>query len=173
MKNYIQIILSVMAFAALSANAADQCSKKAAEEFVNKTCDELAKTDKAEDAKKGWPKSLLFANCGENYIWVQDTSPTIKMIMHPVKQKLIGTDLDKTEDENHFKLFVEFDKAAKKEAKGAWVDYLWGKPGAEKATPKTSFVKKCTLKDKTEWIIGSGVWKEDLKDEKKEEPKKK
>ena len=44
---------------------------------------------------------------------------------------------------------------AKKE--GGWVEYVWPKPGAEKATDKISFVKKCG--GPKGWIIGSGIWK--------------
>jgi methyl-accepting chemotaxis protein len=60
-------------------------------------------------------------------------------------------------DENGVKLFFEFDKMAKAKAEGGWVDYMWAKPGAEKATPKTSFVKKCG--GGLNWIAGSGIWK--------------
>lgn len=136
------------------------CTKAEAEKNVQTVCSEIE--SKGAAVTKDWPQALLFKNCGE-YVWVQDISPEIKMVMHPIKQRLNGESLTKHEDKNKFKLFVEFDKAAKKNPKGAWVDYLWAKPGAEDATPKTSFVKLCKAKDGTEWIAGSGVWKADLK----------
>ncbi len=74
---------------------------------------------------------------------------------------LIGKDLTKHKDEKGIKLFVEFDKSAKKNKDGGWVDYMWAKTGDEKATPKTSFVKLCG--SRLPWIAGSGVWKSDLK----------
>ncbi len=144
-----------------TAMAAGPCSKKIVEEKVNDMCKQISA--KGEAIKSEWPQSLLFSNCGDNYIWVQDTSEEIKMVMHPIKQRLIGQPIGKQLDENKFALFAEFDKAAKAKPAGAWVDYVWTKPGAEKATAKTSFVKMCKLPDGTSWIAGSGVWKEDIK----------
>ncbi len=144
-----------------TAIAAEVCTKKAAEAKVEEVCKAIS--EKGEAVKEGWPAGLLFSNCGDNYVWVQDTSAEIKMVMHPIKQRLNGQEIGKQLDENKFMLFTEFDKAAKANAKGAWVDYVWAKPGQEKATPKTSFVKICKMKSGTSWIAGSGVWKEDLK----------
>ena len=79
------------------------------------------------------------------------------MVLHPIKRRLNGKDLSANKDENGKVLFVEFDKMAKAKAEGGWVDYVWAKPGAEKATPKTSFVKKCA--GGLNWIAGSGIWK--------------
>lgn len=137
------------------------CSKKIVEEKVNEMCKQISA--KGEAIKSEWPQSLLFKNCGDNYIWIQDTSADIKMVMHPVKQRLNDQVIGKQLDENKFALFAEFDKAAKAKAGGAWVDYVWTKPGQEKATPKTSYVKLCKLPSGTSWIAGSGVWKEDIK----------
>lgn len=139
----------------------EECSKKIVEEKVNEVCKQISLKGAA--IKSEWPQSLLFKNCGDNYIWVQDTSADIKMIMHPIKVRLNDQPIGKQLDENKFPLFAEFDKAAKAKAAGAWVDYVWAKPGAEKATPKTSFVKLCKLPTGDSWIAGSGVWKEDLK----------
>jgi methyl-accepting chemotaxis protein len=141
--------------------AAEVCTKKAAEAKVEEVCKAIS--EKGDAVKSDWPAGLLFSNCGDNYVWVQDTSAEIKMVMHPIKQRLNGQEIGKQLDENKFMLFTEFDKAAKANAKGAWVDYVWAKPGQEKATPKTSFVKICKMKSGTSWIAGSGVWKEDLK----------
>lgn len=141
--------------------AAEVCTKKAAEAKVEEVCKAIS--EKGEAVKSDWPAGLLFSNCGDNYVWVQDTSAEIKMVMHPIKQRLNGQEIGKQLDENKFMLFTEFDKAAKANAKGAWVDYVWAKPGQEKATPKTSYVKICKMKSGTTWIAGSGVWKEDLK----------
>lgn len=156
-------LVSMLVLLGLGTNvfAAGVCSKKVAEEKVNEVCKAIS--EKGEAVKADWPKSLLFENCGDNYIWVQDTSSDIKMVMHPVKQRLNGNVIGTQLDENKFPLFAEFDKAAKAKADGAWVDYVWAKPGQEKATPKTSYVKICKMKDGSAWIAGSGVWKEDVK----------
>jgi signal transduction histidine kinase len=144
-----------------SAFAADVCSKKATEDKVNEVCADITKKGAA--IKSEWPQGLLVKNCGDNYVWVQDTSADIKMVMHPIKQRLNDTVIGKQLDENKVALFAAFDKEAKAKAAGAWVDYVWAKPGAEKATPKTSFVKICKMASGESWIAGSGVWKEDIK----------
>lgn len=146
----------------LSANTfAGECSKALAEKKVAEVCKEIS--EKGDAIKGEWPQSLLYSNCGDNYVWVQDTSSDIKMVMHPVKQRLNGQIIGKQLDENKFPLFAAFDKEAKAKAAGTWVDYVWPKVGAEKATPKSSFVKICKMKNGESWIAGSGVWKEDLK----------
>lgn len=141
--------------------AEEPCSKKIVEEKVNDMCKQISK--KGEAIKAEWPQSLLFKNCGDNYIWVQDTTADIKMVMHPIKQRLNGQVIGKQLDENKVALFAEFDKQAKAKATGTWVDYVWAKPGQEKATPKTSYVKTCKLPSGDTWIAGSGIWKDDIK----------
>lgn len=157
------IVLSVASFlfSSTAIFAAGDCSKKMVEEKVNEMCKQIS--TKGAAIKSEWPAGLLYKNCGDNYSWVQDTSPGIKMVMHPINARLIGQDLDKKQDENKAFIFVDFDKLAKAKAEGAWSDYVWPKPGAEKATPKTSFVKLCKLPTGESWIVGSGVWKEDIK----------
>lgn len=156
----IVLLLAVTCFAAPAFSA--ECSKKAVENFVNKVCGEI--TEKGADVKKGWPEGLIYENCGKNYIWVQDTSPDIKMVMHPIKQAKNDSSLKEDKDKNGVKLFVEFDKTAKAQAAGGWAPgYVWPKIGQEEHKPKESFVKACKMKDGTTWVIGSGLWTEDLK----------
>lgn len=158
----IRTTLALLAIvSSTSVFAAGVCSKAEAEKKVNEVCKAIE--EKGEAAKADWPAGLLFSDCGDNYVWVQDTSPEIKMVMHPIKQKLIGQSLKEMPDENKFMLFAAFDKEAKAKPNGVWVDYVWPKPGAEKATPKTSFVKLCKMKAGGAWIAGAGVWKEDVK----------
>lgn len=143
-------LLSVSAFAGV-------CSKDVTVKEVNRVCDAIKK-----DGAKAKSVNLVFENCGKNYVWIQDAAvETMNMVVHPIKRRLNGKALNKHVDEDGVKLFVEFDKGAKANAEGAWVDYKWAKPGAEKATPKTSFVRLCEGAG-SKWIAGSGVWKEDL-----------
>lgn len=157
---FLSLTLSCLVFSSVVL-AEGPCSKKIVEEKVNDMCKQIS--TKGEAIKSEWPQSLLFKNCGDNYIWVQDTSADIKMVFHPIKQRLIGQVIGKQLDENKFPLFAEFDKAAKAKPAGAWVDYVWSKPGQEKATPKTSYVKSCKMASGETWIAGSGVWKDDIK----------
>jgi methyl-accepting chemotaxis protein len=144
-------LFSVSVFTLCLSNAfAGDCSKAQAKESVEKMCN-LIKT-KGEGAKGDIAK---YRYCGSNYVWVQDAQ--VKMVLHPIKRRLNGKDLKGSKDENGKALFVEFDKTANANPAGGWVDYVWAKPGAEKATPKVSFVKKC--EGGLNWIVGSGIWK--------------
>lgn len=141
---------------------------------MERVCKQIKK-----DGKKPATKDLLFENCGKNYIWIQDTDAEVKMVSHPIKRRLNGKPLNKHKDEKGKLLFVEFDieahkVAGKKTTKGGrkiegkkhnngWVDYMWAKPGAEKATPKLSYVELCEGPGGVAWIAGSGIWTEDLK----------
>lgn len=141
------VLLSLFA---LSAQADEACTKEQAKEAVEKVCKEIeSKGDSALEMIQG------FRFCGSNYVWVQDSD--LNMVIHPIKPKLNKTSLKENKDENGKALFVEFDKMAKAKKDGGWVDYVWPKPGAEKATDKISFVKKCG--GGKNWIAGSGVWK--------------
>ncbi|WP_434630597.1 methyl-accepting chemotaxis protein [Pseudomonas sp. Z1-14] len=94
-----------------------------------------------------------------DYFWINDLAPV--MVMHPTNPKLEGQNLSAIRDPNGFALFNEMVAIAK--AKGAgMVDYLWPKPGAEAPVGKTSYVK---LFEPWGWIIGSGVYVDDVQAE--------
>jgi signal transduction histidine kinase len=142
------VVLSLNLAATMAIAA--ECSKEEAKSAVLKMCKEIEK--KGEAAKEEIQK---YRFCGDNYVWVQDND--VKMVIHPIKPKLNGSDLKPNKDEDGKFLFVEFDKKAKAAKDGGWVDYVWPKPKAEKSTPKISFVKMCG--GPLKWIAGSGVWK--------------
>lgn len=95
-------------------------------------------------------------NRGQEYFWVQDSKVT--MVMHPIKPELNGKDLSQIKDPNGKFLFVEFNNAVKNGGAGL-VEYLWPKPGQDKPQPKVSYVKAF---DEWGWIIGSGVYVDDI-----------
>jgi methyl-accepting chemotaxis protein len=99
---------------------------------------------------------------GDNYIWINDTHPT--MIMHPINSKLDGQDLSGYADPAGTKLFVNMVTVCEEKGEGM-VDYLWPKPGAEKPTLKVSYVK---LLPELGWIFGTGAWVEDITGEMKQ-----
>ena len=142
--------LFTSSFFAAASLQAQECKKEQAKAIVEKACG-LANSEANEAAAKSAVQKLRY--CGSNYVWLQDEA--VKMVMHPIKPRLNGKDLKDNKDEKGKKLFVEFDKMANANADGGWVEYYWAKPGAEKATPKVSFVKKC---GKYGWIAGSGIW---------------
>lgn len=94
-----------------------------------------------------------------DYFWINDLRPV--MIMHPANPKLVGQDLSGIKDPDGFQVFNEIVAVAK--AKGAGlVNYRWPKPGASEAVQKTSYV---TLFEPWGWIIGSGVYIDDVQAE--------
>lgn len=143
------LFLIVCGFFSLSNVTYAQCSKKQAQESVEKICSLVEA-----NGKKALSSIAKYRYCGSNYVWVQDQD--VKMVIHPIKPRLNGKSLTESKDKNGKKLFVEFDKMAKAKANGGWVEYYWAKPGAEKATKKVSFVKKCG--GSLNWIAGSGIW---------------
>ena len=149
----IWIIISLLV-SSINLFAQTKCKKEDAVKAVGDACSKIEKEGKA--AIDYIKKNLRF--CEGNYVWVQDSG--LIMVVHPIKPRLDGQPLTDNKDPDGVLLFVEFDKKAKSEAKGGWVDHKWTKPSAEKPTPKTSFVKKCG--GQLGWIAGAGVWLEDL-----------
>ncbi|QQZ39303.1 methyl-accepting chemotaxis protein [Pseudomonas sp. SK3(2021)] len=91
-----------------------------------------------------------------DYFWINDLTPV--MVMHPTNPKLDGQNLSAIRDPDGFALFNEMVAVAK--AKGAgMVNYRWPKPGASEPVQKTSYVQ---LFQPWGWIIGSGVYIDDV-----------
>lgn len=93
---------------------------------------------------------------GNGYFWINDMQP--KMVMHPIKPGLNGSDLTETKDPNGKHLFVEFVKIVQANGKG-FVDYYWPKPGAEEPVLKYSHVAGFKPWG---WVVGTGVYADDL-----------
>jgi methyl-accepting chemotaxis protein len=100
---------------------------------------------------------------GREYFWVNDLHP--RMIVHPTKPELDGKDLSDEADPTGKRLFVAFVEVARKEGAG-FVPYLWPKPGSSEPVRKISYVK---LFEPWGWVIGSGVYLDDLDAASKEE----
>lgn len=94
---------------------------------------------------------------GSEYFWINDLHP--KMIMHPFKPELNGSDLSENKDPNGTRLFVEFVKVASTDQGEGIVAYLWPKPGYDKPVPKLSFVRQFKP---WKWVIGTGVYTDDV-----------
>lgn len=93
---------------------------------------------------------------GKEYFWINDLGP--RMIMHPMKPELDGTDLSENKDPNGKHLFVEFAKICREKG-GGFVDYMWPKPGESEPVPKISYVK---LYEPWGWVVGSGIYVDDV-----------
>ncbi|WP_434677404.1 methyl-accepting chemotaxis protein [Pseudomonas sp. R1-18] len=91
-----------------------------------------------------------------DYLWINDLRPV--MVMHPTNPKLEGQDLSGIRDPDGFAVFNEMVTVAKSQGAGL-VDYRWPKPGASEPVKKTSYVQ---LFQPWGWILGSGVYVDDV-----------
>ena len=111
-----------------------------------------------EDAQKRAMARLATLRYGNNdYFFINDMQP--RMVMHPIKPEMNGSDLSNYKDPNGKKLFVDFVEAVKKDGAG-YVPYEWPKPGFDKPQPKLSYVVGFAPWN---WVIGTGVYIDDLK----------
>ena len=96
---------------------------------------------------------------GQEYFWINDQTPT--MLMHPINPKLVGQDLSGYKDPDGKALFNEFVQLSRSKGAGH-VDYRWPKPGSDEPVPKVSYIE---LFQPWGWIIGSGVYVDDVQAE--------
>ncbi len=114
-------------------------------------------TEQAQAAALAAIRLLRYEN--GDYVWINDLEH--RVVMHPIKPELDGQGVSGLKDPAGTFVFREFVKVAK--AKGAgYVDYLWPKPGFEKPVEKTSYVR---LLKSWNWVIGSGLYLDDLQAE--------
>ncbi|MGL4318831.1 MAG: methyl-accepting chemotaxis protein [Pseudomonas sp.] len=99
----------------------------------------------------------------DDYFWINDLGPV--MIMHPTNAKLEGQDLSGLKDPDGKFLFNEMVKVAKQSGAGL-VDYRWPKPGSADPVPKVSYIE---LFQPWGWIIGSGIYIDDMQAEFREQ----
>ncbi|MGE0312278.1 MAG: methyl-accepting chemotaxis protein [Lautropia sp.] len=92
------------------------------------------------------------------YFWINDMHP--RMVMHPIKPELDGTDLTANRDPNGFALFQGFVRKVRESGEG-FVPYQWPKPGKTEAVDKVSYVKGF---EPWGWIVGSGIYVDDLRE---------
>ena len=96
---------------------------------------------------------------GQEYFWINDQTPV--MLMHPMNAKLEGQNLSGFKDPDGKALFNEMVAITRSKGAGQ-VDYRWPKPGATDPVPKISYVE---LFQPWGWIIGSGVYVDDVQAE--------
>lgn len=114
----------------------------------------------AQEAAKEIVRGLRYGAEGKDYFWISDTRPY--MIMHPYRPDLEQKDVANFKDSNGLYLFREFVHIAEKE-KAGYVRYMWQwKDDSAHIAPKLSYIK---LFEPWNWIIGSGVYLEDIKKE--------
>lgn len=93
----------------------------------------------------------------DEYFFINDMD--VRMVMHPMKPEMDGTDLRGFKDPNGKALFVAFvDKV--RAQKAGYVDYLWPKPGRDKPVEKLTYVAGFAPWG---WVVGSGLYFDDLR----------
>jgi methyl-accepting chemotaxis protein len=96
---------------------------------------------------------------GKEYFWINDMD--VRLITHPFKPELNGKDVSGVKDPDGNAVFVRFVDTVKKDGAG-YLSYLWPKPGMEKPVEKVSYV---TGFKPWGWVIGSGLYMDDLRAE--------
>ncbi|CAE6917837.1 Methyl-accepting chemotaxis protein McpP [Pseudomonas marincola] len=117
--------------------------------------------EQAQQAAKDMIRGLRYDN--REYFWINDQTPT--MIMHPTNSKLEGQNLSAIKDPDGVELFNEMVRISREKGAGQ-VEYRWPKPGSEAPVSKISYVE---LFKPWGWIIGSGVYVDDVQAEFREQ----
>jgi methyl-accepting chemotaxis protein len=108
----------------------------------------------AQDLAKQAIKSLRYDE--KQYFWINDMTP--RVVMHPLKDKLIGKDMSKSTDaagKHHWQEFVQVVKASG----GGFVPYEYQTPDGKMTRSKISYLKGFTPWG---WIIGTGIYIDDV-----------
>ena len=105
-------------------------------------------------------EDLRYGSEGKDYFWIQDLQPRI--IMHPYRPELNGTDVSDYVDQRGVRIFVKFAEVAR-ESGGGYVNYVWQwKDDPRRFAPKESYVK---IFEPWGWVIGTGLYTEDVQAE--------
>jgi methyl-accepting chemotaxis protein len=110
-----------------------------------------------ENAKSTALQAIKAMRYGDNdYFWINDMHP--RMVMHPIKPELDGSDLSDKADPKGKKLFVTMVDVVKSK-KAGFVNYLWPKPNFKDPVEKISYVKGF---EPWGWVVGTGVYIDDV-----------
>ena len=102
-------------------------------------------------------RKLRYGPDFKDYFWINDMQP--RMIMHPYRPDLEGTDISTFADPAGTRLFVAVVETVNANGAG-YVDYQWQwMDDPARIVPKISYVMGFAPWD---WIIGSGIYVEDV-----------
>lgn len=105
-------------------------------------------------------EKIRYGDENKDYFWIIDKFP--HMIMHPYRKELNGTELTNYKDQAGKLLFVEAVNTVDSLGEG-FIDYMWQwKDDSTRIVPKLSYVRNYAHWD---WIIGTGIYIEDVKEE--------
>ena len=117
----------------------------------------LLSREAAQQQAKTHIRGLRYGPNLKDYFWINDMHP--RMIMHPYRPDLEGTDISTFADPAGKRLFIACVEIAR--AKGAgYVDYQWQwMDDPTRIVPKISYVMGF---EPWGWILGSGIYVEDV-----------
>jgi len=96
-----------------------------------------------------------------DYFWINDINCT--MIAHPYTKEFVGQDVTDYRDSKGKLIFQEVVKAASGEKGCGYVEYMWQwNDSSGRIAPKVSFVR---LFKPWGWVVGTGIYVEDVKAE--------
>lgn len=105
-------------------------------------------------------EKMRYGDENKDYFWIIDLFP--RMIMHPYRTELNGQELINYKDQAGKALFVVAVDTVLQSSEG-FINYMWQwKDDSTKIVPKLSFVK---IYRNWNWIIGTGIYIEDVKEE--------
>lgn len=143
--------------------------KETVKELVNTVCSLLDEYNKEveegllslDEAKKRSCKrvgNMRYGDDNKDYFWITDTVPI--MIFHPYLTELNGENLSQYADSQGNKLFMEAKRIAFESGQG-YLSYLWQwKDDTTRIVSKISYIR---LFSPWGWIVGSGVYIDDIK----------
>jgi signal transduction histidine kinase len=105
-------------------------------------------------------RRLRYGPENKDYFWINDMHP--RLLMHPYRPDLEGSDISDFADPSGKKLFVAFVDTVRSGGAG-YVDYQWQwKDDPSRIVPKISYVKGFAPWG---WIVGTGIYVEDVRAE--------
>lgn len=120
----------------------------------------IVSREEAQRLARSRVEGLRYGKERKDYFWISDMHP--RMIMHPYRSDLNGKDVSDFKDARGTSVFVEFAELVKRRSEG-YVAYYWQwKDDPQRIVPKESFIK---LFEPWGWIIGTGIYIEDVKHE--------
>jgi PAS domain S-box-containing protein len=130
------------------------------DEFYQDYQDSIYTLDEAKSLAIAKLELMRYGTDNKDYFWLIDNEP--RMIMHPYITELNGQNLSEYEDPSGYKLFLEATKLTQKSQEG-YLNYYWQlRDDTTKIVQKISYVKSFP---EWNWIIGSGIYIEDVRED--------
>lgn len=115
--------------------------------------------DQAQQQAAAVISAMTFGPDRQDYYWINDYYP--RMIMHPFRPDLEGSDISAFEDPDGLRLFQAFVDIVRAEG-GGHVEYQWQYyDETQRIEPKVSYVAGF---EPWHWIVGTGVYINDVAD---------